>query len=177
TLTFRPDRCGRTGGMHPEAADKAFRFWVSSVNRDLYGRTWGKRWHRGLMWARGQEFHKDGRIHFHAVISSASDDLYRLGRWSDWHALWLREFGVNKLERPESQSDIAGYVSKYVAKGGEVDFSPNFQAWQPPPMQWGRAPQQEVFLATSQNAGACGQVASPARVVNGSGAAAALSLS
>lgn len=142
TLTFRADRGGRTGGMHGEAADKAFRFFVSSINRDLYGANWGKRWHRGIQWARGQEFHKDGRLHFHAVTAAADGDLNkRMSRYA-WHEFWFREFGRNRLEAPRSQADIAGYVSKYVTKGGEVDFSGNFGAWKPPPMSFLATPQQ-----------------------------------
>ncbi len=157
TLTFRPYRrftdkyTGTTvevprttarGGMHPEAADKAFRFFISSINRDLYGNSWGRRWHRGLQWARGQEFHKDGRLHFHAVIAAPQNDLWNITRISRWHAWWLDEFGFNRLERPRSQRDIAAYVSKYVTKGGEVDFSNNYGAWHPPPPQFVAAPQQ-----------------------------------
>lgn len=153
TLTFRPYRrftdkhtgqlreVARTaahGGMHPEAADKAFRFFVSSINRDLYGNSWGRRWHRGLQWARGQEFHKDGRLHFHAVIAAPANDLWHITRIATWHRLWLREYGFNRLERPESQHAIAAYVSKYVTKGGEIDFSPNYGAWTPPEPQFVR---------------------------------------
>lgn len=142
TLTFRADRGGRTGGMHAEAADKAFRFFVSSINRELYGANWGKRWHRGIQWARGQEFHKDGRLHFHAVAAAPTGDLNRVMSRYRWHEFWYREFGRNRLEAPRSQADIAGYVSKYVTKGGEVDFSGNFGAWKPPPMSFLAAPQQ-----------------------------------
>jgi hypothetical protein len=122
--------------MHPEAADKGFRFFISSINRELYGNTWGKRWHRGLQWARGSEFHKDGRLHFHAIVSAPTGDLWKLTSIRKWHRMWLSEFGFNRIERPRSQADIAGYVSKYVAKDGVVDFSPNFGAWQPPPSDY-----------------------------------------
>lgn len=157
TLTFRPYRrftdkyTGATvevprttagGGMHPEAADKAFRIFISKINRELYGNTWGKRWHRGLQWARGQEFHKDGRLHFHAVIAAPQNDLWHITRISKWHNWWLQEFGFNRLERPKSQEQIAAYVSKYVSKGGEVDFSPNYGAWIPPEPQFTATPQQ-----------------------------------
>lgn len=157
TLTFRPTRrftdkyTGATvevprttarGGMHPEAADKAFRFFISSINRELYGNSWGRRWHRGLQWARGQEFHKDGRLHFHAVIAAPRNDLWNLTRLSHWHRVWLNEFGFNRLERPRSQRDIAAYVSKYVTKGGEVDFSDNYGAWHPPMPDFVRPAQQ-----------------------------------
>jgi hypothetical protein len=157
TFTFRPSkrftdrytgelrevpRISAKGGMHPEAADKGYRFFISSINRELYGNTWGKRWHRGLQWARGSEFHKDGRLHFHAIVSAPTGDLWKLTSIRKWHRMWLGEFGFNRIERPRSQADIAGYVSKYVAKDGVVDFSPNFGAWQPPPSDFLAAPQQ-----------------------------------
>jgi hypothetical protein len=128
--------------MHAEAADKAFRFFVSSINRDLYGAKWARRWHGGIQWARGQEFHKDGRLHFHAVASAPGADLNRIMQRYRWHEFWYREFGRNQLEAPRSQQDIAGYVSKYVSKGGEVDFSRNFGAWIPPPIDFSALPQQ-----------------------------------
>lgn len=146
TLTFRKERfytdstgqrvavnrTGSNGSMHPESADKAFRFFVSSINREVYGRDWGKRWHRGIQWARGQEFHKDGRLHFHALLSAPTDDLNKLISRYRWHEFWFKEFGRNQIEQPRSQRDVSLYVSKYVAKGGSVDFSPNFGAWMPP---------------------------------------------
>lgn len=157
TFTFRPTkrftdkytgqlrevaRIAAGGGMHPEAAQKGFRFFVSNINRELYGNSWGKRWHKGLQWALGQEFHKDGRLHFHALISAPTGDLWELIRVSSWHRWWLHEFGFNRIERPRSQADVADYVSKYVAKDGEVDFSQNFGAWVPPVPGYMRVPAQ-----------------------------------
>lgn len=153
TLTFRPSKSGRNGGMHEEAADKAFRFFASCINREIYGPKWSTRWHGGLMWARGQEWHRDGRLHFHAVAAAATDDLSRLMSRYQWHEWWYREFGRNQLEAPRSQSDITGYVSKYVSKGGVVDFSRNFGAWQPPPIDYTRRPEQVETFTTKTAAG------------------------
>ncbi|MDQ1093161.1 hypothetical protein QE400_002574 [Xanthomonas sacchari] len=150
TLTFRLNKTGRNGGVHAEAADKAFRFFVSSINRSLYGARWSARPHGGLQWARGQEFHRDGRLHFHAVAAAPNDDLNRLINRYEWHEFWYREFGRNKIEAPRSQSDITGYVSKYVTKGGEVDFSKNFGAWLPPPIDYTARPEQHALIAGDQ---------------------------
>jgi hypothetical protein len=128
--------------MHGEAADKAFRFFVSSLNRELYGPKWNTKWHRGVQWARGQEFHKDGRLHFHAVAAAPTGDLNRLMSRYQWHEFWFREFGRNRLETPRSLADVAGYVSKYVTKGGEVDVSRNFAAWIPPAISYVAVPEQ-----------------------------------
>jgi hypothetical protein len=134
TLTFRPERCGPKAGMHPEAADKAFRFWVSSLNRELWGPRWAKKEHGGVVWARGQEFHKSGRIHFHAVLSAPGADLNLLARRLDWMDFWYAHFGIARIESPSSQNDVCGYVSKYVCKGGELEFSRNFGRVAVPPL-------------------------------------------
>lgn len=139
------------GGMHPEAADKAFRFFVSSLNRELFGASWHRKWHGGIQWARGQEFHKDGRLHFHALLSAPTDDLNRLCSRYRWHEWWYREFGRNQLEVPASQADVAAYVSKYVTKGGEVDFSRNFGAWIPPPPTFVTRPHQTALPGADSN--------------------------
>ena len=136
--------------MHPEAADKAFRFFVSCINREIYGPKWNTRWHRGIQWARGQEFHKDGRLHFHALLSAPTADLNHLISRYAWHEWWYREFGRNQIEQPRSQHDVAAYVSKYVVKDGEVDFSPNFGAWQPPRPDYAVAPQQSDLSGVAQ---------------------------
>lgn len=146
TLTFSPtkrildrasgkervvDRFHPIRGMHLEAADKAYRWWVTEINKRLYGRHW-QRGMGGVVWARGQEFHKSGRVHFHAVLAAPDGDLNKLASRYHWHELWHREFGRNQVERPRDQDEVVGYVSKYVAKDGEVDFSANFGKQQPP---------------------------------------------
>lgn len=142
TLTFRPRHEGRGGGVHPEAAGKAFGLLVGSINESMYGKRWRetRRAQGGVVWANGTEFHKDGRIHFHALLSCPQIDLNLVERrltWMDW---WRTDkhgherFGFARIEPPESQDDVAGYVSKYVVKGGEVDFSANFGAVRPPPL-------------------------------------------
>lgn len=128
TLTFRIKHEGRGGGIHPEKASKAWHLFVNSINEELYGRRWRKKRgdQGGIVWALGEEFHKDGRIHFHALASCTEGDLSAFTRrlaWMDW---WYREFGIARIYPPDSQDDVCGYVSKYVVKGGEVDFSSNF---------------------------------------------------
>lgn len=150
THTFRIHHAGRSGGVHPEKASKALRFFVSSINRDLYGRDWGRRWHGGLQWAVGQEFHKDGRLHLHSVIAAPTGDLYRLVRFSEWHRFWRKEFGNNRLERPRSQEHVSHYIAKYVSKAGEVDFSKNFGAWLPPPISYVQEPGQPSLIHDDQ---------------------------
>ncbi len=161
TLTFRPqkfytdkhtgevraiERTGSNGSIHGEAADKAFRYFVSCINREVYGRNWGQRPHGGIQWARGSEFHRDGRLHFHALLSAPTADLSQLASRYAWHEWWYREFGRNQIEQPRSQHDVASYVSKYVVKDGEVDFSPNFGDWKPPKLDYTRTLLQQRHL-------------------------------
>lgn len=134
TLTFDPSVERSCGGVHPEKADKAFRFFVSSLNRELWGPKWAKRpaANGGVVWVRGQEFHRSGRIHFHACAAAPTTDLNSVMRRLTWMDFWANHFGWARLEVPESQQDICGYVSKYVSKGGLVDFSANFGRVVPP---------------------------------------------
>jgi hypothetical protein len=125
------NRTANNGSVHPEAADKAWRLFVSRINREIWGFDWGKRWHRGIQWIRGTEFHKDGRLHFHALLSSPTNDLWNLTPLKPHHVWWRQEFGFNRLERPRSQQQVRDYVSEYVVKDGLLDFSRNYGSWLP----------------------------------------------
>lgn len=134
TLTFARDHERASGGMHPEKADKAFRYFISHLNEHIYGdqREIRGRSRRSIVWARGQEFHKDGKVHFHAVLAAPDRDLDACCSRYQWHEWWFQHFGRNQIEIPRSQEDVLGYVSKYVTKDGEVDFSANFGKARPP---------------------------------------------
>lgn len=132
TLTFAFDHQRASGGMHPEKADKAFRYFIGEFNRHLYGNNWRRIPHGGLVWARGHEFHKDGRSHFHTLLAAPNADLNCIASRYYWHEWWYRKFGRNQIEKPRSQDEVRGYVSKYVTKDGEVDVSRNFGEARPP---------------------------------------------
>lgn len=138
TLTFKPQHEGRGGGIHPEKGEKAFRLLASSINRDIYGPRWHKRkladnqLHGGVVWAVGQEFHKSGRIHYHALLACQERDLSDVARRLSWMDWWFERFGIARIEPPKAQEDVAGYVSKYVVKDGEISLSPNFGKVRPP---------------------------------------------
>ena len=153
TLTFRPqrfyrdkhtgavcfaDRTGHNGSVHPEVADKAFRLFVSKINGSVWGRNWAHRWHGGCQWVRGTEFHRDGRLHLHALLAAPTGDLWNLTRIEQHHRWWREEFGFNRIERPRSQQHVRDYVADYVVKDGLLDFSRNFGAWQPPRLDYSR---------------------------------------
>ena len=110
TLTFAEDR------VHPERADKCYRVWLARVNEAVFGRRW-RRQGKGVLWARGIEFQRRGSVHFHALIAGVGE-ARRLPLMDEWSKLagWARI-------RPVKQQDLVRkYVSKYVAKGGEIDL-------------------------------------------------------
>lgn len=148
SFSFKPaHERTKLGGVHPEKADKAFRYWMGNLNRDLYGPRWAKKPHGGIVWVRGQEFHKDGRIHFHALAASPTDDLNRLARRLTWLDEWYTKFGFARVEKPQSQRHVCNYVSKYVCKDGQVDFSRNFGRVTVPRISYEAIPGQLVFSA------------------------------
>lgn len=125
TLTFRPRYAKAVGSHarlpHPEMQDKLFRVWVSKLNRALFG----PRWHKkglGVRWVRAREHHKAGGTHYHALMACQGlRDVRRL----DWMDVWEQLAGYARIEEPKTQEDVSGYVAKYMAKEGELDFSPN----------------------------------------------------
>lgn len=125
-LTFRD-------AVHPEAASKRFRLWVSELNRSLYGKNWHKRPRAlgGVHWCCALEWQKRGVLHFHALVGGKrateyrGDDLFRSDRFV-WMDRWEQLAGFSRLYLVDDQdSAVRRYVSKYVAKGGAVDCSAN----------------------------------------------------
>ena len=125
------DRYHPLRGVHPEAAMKSWRWFVHELNASLYGKHWKRRGDGGLVWVCGQEFHKSGKVHFHTLLGAPNMDLNAAASRYAWHEVWFREFGRNKIEQPKCQGDVARYVSKYVAKDGQIEFSPNFGGVRP----------------------------------------------
>lgn len=154
TLTFARDHQRASGGMHPEKADKAFRYFIRHLDEHLYGdqRETRGRSRRSIVWARGQEFHKDGKVHFHAVLAAPDRDLDACCSRYQWHEWWFKHFGRNQIEQPRSQDDVLSYVSKYVTKDGEVDFSHNFGKARPPRLFAVEPVSRPSFLDRSESA-------------------------
>jgi len=108
-LTFRED-------VHPEAADKVFRVWLSKLNRELFGKRWYKRG-QGVVWVRGLERQRRGVIHFHSLLAGVGD-----ARRLTWMDEWNKLAGFARIWPVASQRQAVQYVTKYVVKGGEVDI-------------------------------------------------------
>jgi hypothetical protein len=118
TYTFREE-------VHPEKADKLFRLWCALLDERHLGKRWRKHPERRLMWVRGLEWQKRGVLHYHALIRNLP--AYRDGFDARQLAAdeWDRLAGFAYIVPVEEIGGVAGYISKYCSKGGEVDFSFN----------------------------------------------------
>lgn len=133
TLTFQER-------IHPEQADRYYKRWVRKLNENFYGKRF-RRKGKGITWVRGLEFQKRGVIHFHSLFMGLPDfrdekveKKIRHEAMKMWERIgnrgWKNYPGDGK--RYESKTGYArvypykpgacSYISKYVAKGGELDF-------------------------------------------------------
>jgi hypothetical protein len=117
TFTF-PDE------VHPEAADKRYRVWMSKLQQAVTG---SKHWDRHpadtVRWARGLEWQKRGVIHYHALMYQRRN-LDLLERRKHWEAVWLDiSGGFCSIFPCDSANAVRSYVAKYCGKGGQVDCS------------------------------------------------------
>jgi hypothetical protein len=118
TLTFR-------GDIHPEAAAKRFDGFASRMNHALYGPRWYKQ-QVGIQWVRALEYQRQGIIHFHAVIAGAASE-----RPSTWEQVWDDLAGLAEIGPIRNMTAALRYLTKYVHRGGELDFEPRMRALQP----------------------------------------------
>ena len=117
TLTFGTN-------VHPEAALKRWRLFTNQLNRSIYGRHWQKKEHGGIHWILGIEYQKRGVIHFHALMGAESD-LNMLARRLTWMDYWNELAGFARIEAIRSNEAALRYITKYVVKDGEIEFSKN----------------------------------------------------
>jgi hypothetical protein len=120
TFTFKDE-------THPEAADKVFRHWVNKLNEaNGYRQRSLSTYSRRCIWARGLEWQKRGVIHFHAVLGNLPLSSHTRSSCDAWASAWLElgNTGFAKIVLVQDEGSLA-YVSKYCAKGGEIDVSPN----------------------------------------------------
>lgn len=118
TLTFRDH-------IHPEAADKRFRYFASKLNRTLFGPRWHTKPSTAIYWCRGLELQRRGVVHFHALMGCRAKELNHHALRQYWANAWRDMAGFARIERVRSASDAASYLTKYVSKGGEIDLSAN----------------------------------------------------
>lgn len=130
TLTFDRRCYSPRHDISPEKVDKAFRRLIRYLNEHLYGARWMRTCpHKGVIWVRSQEPHKDGVLHFHACLRSPSAPITQalLDAASRW---WEHKFGFARFEAPRSQGDVIGYLTKHTGADGwahaEMELSYNF---------------------------------------------------
>jgi len=110
TLTFRDI-------VHPEAADKSFRYFVSKLNRQLYGPRWYKKAHGGIPWVRALEYQRRGVIHFHAMFADV-EGVRRLSWMDEWDEI----AGFARIEAINDKWAVRRYITKYVLKDGNIEL-------------------------------------------------------
>lgn len=111
TFTFRDDRLG------PEGCHKRWRRWTHLLNRRVFGVRYWKRG-QGAAWLRGTESHRARNVrHYHALIGGGvgGESVF------EWMERWDELAGFARIFPYEPAKGAAWYVTKYVAKDGEVD--------------------------------------------------------
>jgi len=133
--------------VHPEQADKQFRLWVARLDEANIGGSWHRPHKRKkrATWIRGLEWQKRGVLHYHALVgnlppyrTSEIDRLVWMERWEKQTDIC----GFSRIFPVTEQFGVAEYISKYCAKGGEVDVSPWLEpgrsyVWRDPSLQVG----------------------------------------
>lgn len=117
TLTFEMN-------VHPEAAFKRYRRFTNEINRELYGRRWEKQPHGGIHWIVATERQKRGVVHLHALMGDLND-LNLIARRLTWMDRWDEMAGFARIEAIHSGDAAIRYVTKYVIKDGDIEFSKN----------------------------------------------------
>ena len=126
-------------GTHPEEAHKRFYSMMDKLNKNLFGRYYFKKNNVGIKYVLAQEFHKSGRVHFHALVGDDLDFATREDEFeqkgldatfskqrfiNEGKAIWER-YGFSKWDViTNKQLAVTSYVAKYVTKDGLLTFSP-----------------------------------------------------
>lgn len=111
---------------HPEAMQKRFRYLMRKASDHCYGKHWDRRG-TGVQWLSGLERTKQGWPHAHGLARFPGFDLrtpegkaiFDLGYWQKFFS----DGGFAWLEIPRSQQAVIQYVTKYVVKDGELEWS------------------------------------------------------
>ncbi len=103
---------------------KRWRLFTNEINRTLYGRRWMNRQNGGIHWITATERQKRGVVHLHALLGDERD-LNEIARRLSWMDYWGQIAGFARIEAIRSDDAVVRYVTKYVTKDGEIDFSRN----------------------------------------------------
>jgi hypothetical protein len=117
--------------VHPEAAAKRFSHWTKLLD-ESNGWSYRKRSSikRKCVWVRGLEYQKRNVIHFHALVGNLPYELATRAQRDLWSSIWLNmgSTGFAAIRSIEEVGGVCGYISKYCAKGGEIDVSESLAA-------------------------------------------------
>jgi len=110
---------------HPEQADRIWKRWLVTPNRELFGRRYSNHGD-GITFIRAQENQKNGHIHYHALCGSHTNKqghdlsvLRRMNFVDTWHE---ETGGMARIYPYDASRGIKQYIMKYVAKEGELDI-------------------------------------------------------
>lgn len=116
--------------IHPEAADKKFRYWVAKVAESYLGKTWRTKPKKEPQWVRGLEWQRRQVLHYHALVTNIPacyiELHWRVFFWELWRS--LDNGGVARIDPCDGRSAVYSYLTKYVVKGGEIDISASLRA-------------------------------------------------
>lgn len=100
--------------------DESYRYDFLLSTKKL--RTWlnnfKKRFCADLQYIVVPEFHKDGAIHFHALLQSATLFTLLKTRWCDKNKFYLPlyKLGISELEKVKDRYRVSNYICKYITK-------------------------------------------------------------
>lgn len=114
TFTFREP-------VHPEQANRRYYRFIRTLNEMRFGKHYREKG-QGVYHVNAMEWQKREVLHFHSLIGGGVAELDRFL----WMELWNKDNGFARIF-PYDSKGAAGYVSKYVVKGGEIDI--NLPIW------------------------------------------------
>jgi hypothetical protein len=120
TATFQSE-------IHPEAANKKFRVWASLLAESYLGRGWRRKHKRAPVWVRGLEWQRRAVLHYHALVTNIPRSYVEFETRKLYCDVWaaLDNAGFAWCDPCTGRDGAAAYLTKYVVKGGEIDFSSN----------------------------------------------------
>ena len=93
-----------------------FRYLVRILNRDLFGNNYTRIvGHSYFSYALGLEWQKRGAVHFHVLVD-------RVVHFDAIHRAWQSMAGWAYIKPVHDAEGVAGYISKYVAKGADLEL-------------------------------------------------------
>ena len=104
---------------HPEFSAKVRRQWLHKLNKQIYGRHYDRAG-EGLLSVFAFEWQKRGTVHQHGIVAGAP--LSDLRRDLQSSLLAHQAQGFCKIELPRNRERSIRYCTKYISKGGELDW-------------------------------------------------------